>query len=416
MAGTQSGKTCFGPEWLLREIRDTAVDKEWNDYLVVTSTYDEFKLKLLPELRLTFEDTYRCGRYWSGSRIMELTKNLLPLGQGGRFLAKNQDDKMWGRVILRSADAKTGLECATAKAAWLDEVGQHEFERDSWEAVIRRLSLAQGRCLGTTTLYEINWLKHEVYDRWVDGDTDYDVIQVDSIVNPRFPVDEYYRAQATLPEWKFNLFYRGRYSKPAGMIYDSFNEAACVIKRSQLPIEYKNWPIYVGHDFGGAHPAAIFYAAEPASGNLFAFREYMAESMSALEQVTELKEICAGENIVKRAGGAPHEDGWREAYTSAKWLIEKPAVKSVEVGIDKVYSLHKQNRLFVVNDLHRYLDEKSSYSRELDDDYEPTEEIRDKKRYHLMDAERYIISCLMPDVFSIGDKSDSGSPRQKSSF
>jgi len=44
-----------------------------------------------------------------------------------------------------------------------------------------------------------------------------------------------------------------------------------------------------------------------------------------------------------------------------------------------------------------YLDEKLSYSRVLDEQYKPTEEIDDKSRYHLMDSERYIISDFAPE-------------------
>jgi len=39
-----------------------------------------------------------------------------------------------------------------------------------------------------------------------------------------------------------------------------------------------------------------------------------------------------------------------------------------------------------------YLDQKLSYSRDLNDRFEPTDKIHDKESYHLMDAERYILS------------------------
>ena len=41
-----------------------------------------------------------------------------------------------------------------------------------------------------------------------------------------------------------------------------------------------------------------------------------------------------------------------------------------------------------------YFDEKAAYSRVLDDDGEPTDEIEDKADYHIMDCERYIWSYL----------------------
>jgi len=245
----QVGKTCLGPHWLYDEVKENGA----GDYLAVTSTYDLFKLKMLPELLEVYENLLGVGKYWPGLRIIELAEDLL----AGQFWAIRENDKMWGRIILRSADAKAGLEAATVKAAWLDEPGQKEFGRDAWEGVLRRLSISMGRVLGTTTIYCINWVKHEIFDPWRAGNMDIDVIQVDSLDNPVFPRAEYERAQRTLPRWKFNMIYRGQYEKPAGLIYDAFDETVCKITRFPLP---KDWPRFSGHDFGGANPAAMFYA------------------------------------------------------------------------------------------------------------------------------------------------------------
>ena len=82
------------------------------------------------------------------------------------------------------------------KAAWLDEVGQHQFTRQAWEAVLRRLNIARGRILGTTTVYEIGWYKLEIYDRWKQGDPNIEIIQGDSIDNPVFSREAYEDARA----------------------------------------------------------------------------------------------------------------------------------------------------------------------------------------------------------------------------
>ena len=62
IAGTQSGKTSFGPWWLEREIRR----RGQGDYIAATASYDLFKLKMLPEMRAVFERLLGIGRYWSG--------------------------------------------------------------------------------------------------------------------------------------------------------------------------------------------------------------------------------------------------------------------------------------------------------------------------------------------------------------
>ena len=240
----------------------------------------------------------------------------------------------------------------------------------------------------TTTLYGIGWLKSEVYDPWRKGDEDFDVIQGDSIDNPAFPESEYRRAERTMPRWKFNLFYRGMFERPAGLIYDAFDEDVCKIKRFALNPE---WPRYVGHDFGPQNTAAIWYAENPATGFFFCYRAYKAGGMSAFEHAREWSRMSRGENILRRVGGARHEEGWREDFTAAGWPIMAPAEFEVEVGINRVYGWHKTNKLFVFDDVGLYLDEKLAYSRVLDDNHEPTEKIANKSSFHLMDAERYIL-------------------------
>lgn len=392
LGAPQVGKTCLTPHWLHREIQEHGA----GDYLAATSTYDLFKLKLLPEFLEVFERILGIGRYWSGLRTFELAAGLQP----GNFLAKHENDRMWGRIILRSADAKAGLEAATVKAAVVDEPGQKEFTREAWEGIQRRLSLSMGRVLGTTTIYGINWVKHDIYDRWKAGDTDIDIIQVDALSNPAFPKEEYERARRNLPPWKFNMLYKGMYDKPAGLIYDAFNEETCKIPRFPLNDEaHKHWLIFVGHDFGGANPAAMFYAQDPATGYFYAFHEYLpGPGRSTAQHVEEFKKITAGMSVIKRAGGSHQEEEIREAYRAHGWPIQEPKIKGVEAQIDRVYALHKLNKVFIFDDLTNYLDEKLSYSRELDDNYDPTERIQDKERYHLMDAERYILSDFTPET------------------
>ena len=388
LAGTQGGKTSFAPIWLYREISRLG----GGDHLAVTANYDMFKLKLLPALRDYFEHKLRVARYWSGERVLELAEDLKP----NNFKASKQDDPMWGRIILRSAEAEAGLESATCQSAVVDEADHPDFALTAWEAIQRRLSINQGRALILTSLYHFGWVKHEIYDRWMDGDTDYDVVQFDSIANPSFPREEFERARRTMPLWKFRLLYQGKYEQPAGMIYDSFDSASCVIDPIPLP---DAWPRYVGHDFGGSNPAAMFYAQDPATGYFYAYHEYLpGPGRSTAQHVEEFKRITQGVVVVKRAGGSHQEEEIRQGYAAHGWPIQEPKVHSVEAGIDRVYALHRMNKIFVFRGLRHYLDEKQGYSRKLDSQYNPTDEIADKAKYHLMDCERYILSDFTPET------------------
>jgi len=392
LAGTQSGKTVFAPPWLHREIQRQGE----GDYLAGTANYDLLKLKLLPELLSYFEQEAGIGRYWAQDRVLEIAENLEP----GRFTAKTKDDPMWARIIIRSAESAIGFESGTIKGACLDEADAPEVKRIIWEALQRRTAIHQGRILLATTLYRWGWLKNEVYDRWKAGDKDYDVIQFDSIENPAFPRAEYERAKRTLPSWKFRLFYQGQYEKPAGLIYDSFNEDVCKVRGFPLPV---TWPRYVGHDFGGANPAAMFYAQDPATGYFYAYEEYLpGVGRSTAEHVEKFKEMTKGMIVLKRAGGSHQEDEIRQGYTAHGWPIAEPKIRDVKAGIDRVYALHKLNKLFVFDDLEEYLREKQSYSYKLADNYNPTEEIENKSSFHLLDAERYILSDFTPETVVTG--------------
>jgi hypothetical protein len=380
LAGTQSGKTSWGPWWLWREIERCGP----GDYLAVTASYDLFKLKMLPALRECFEQMLGRGRYWSGDRIIELSDP-----ETGKFWANRADDPMWGRIILRSAEAGGGLESTTANAAWLDEAGQDNFRMETWEAVLRRLSLALGRVLISTTLFNFGWLKTEVHDRAVANDPDYAVIHFDSVENPRFPREEWERAKASMPLWRFRMAYQGRYERPAGLIYDSFDEVLCLKPRMPIPA---NWPRFLGLDFGGVNTAGLFHAREPGTPRYWLYREYKAGGRTAKEHAEALK---AGEPCIPHCVGGSHSEGqWRDEFRAAGLPILEPDCREVEVGISRVYGAHKQNEIMVFNDLDGYLNEIRSYSRKLGPDGKPTEDIENKSSYHYMDASRYIVSWL----------------------
>jgi len=381
LAGTQSGKTSSGPWWLYREIQRRGS----GDYLAVTSTYPLLRLKMLPEFIRIFYTTLKLGRWWAADKIFELADP-----KTGKC-AERSTDPMWGRVIFGSAKNAESLESTTAKAAWLDEVGMDSFRIDAWEAVLRRLSLARGRCLLTSTLYNLGWIKHELYDPTMSGmRSDVDIIQFKSIDNPAFPLDEFYRAKRDLPAWKFKMMYEGEYARPAGMIYDAFDEEACVIPPREIP---GDWTLYIGVDFGGVHMAALFIAEDPATGDLYYFNEYLMGGKSIKQHAENFRKIV-GNRPLLWVGGARPEEQWRQEFQEAGIPMSAPPINDVEVGIARVYAYHKQNKIFVFNTLKKYLDEKGSYARKLDEHNNPIEDIEDKHSYHMMDAERVIVSAI----------------------
>jgi hypothetical protein len=363
LAGTQSGKTAFAPWWLLREIRRCGP----GDYLAVTATYDLFKLAMLPALLDVFVYKLGVGQYRPSDRTIDIPS-------------------LNARIILRSAESDGGLESATAKAAWLDEAGQDNYTLGTWEAVLRRLSIHQGRVLLTTTLYNLGWLKQRIYDKWREGDADIDVIQFDSTDNPAFPAEEYERARLSMPLWRFNMFYRGQYDRPAGQIYDCFDPGEHVVLPFAIPPE---WPRYGGLDFGGVNTAAIFVAKEPGEiTRYYAYREYHEGGRTAQQHTDAL---LLGEPSIPDFSGGSHSEGqWRQEFRNAGLPIREPRVKDVEVGIQRGYGIIKRGELRVFNTCEGFIGQLQSYSRKLDAMGNTTEEIENKATYHLIDSFRYL--------------------------
>ena len=287
--------------------------------------------------------------------------------------------------------------------------GQREFELTTFEAVLRRLSLHQGRIYGGTTLYDLGWLKTEVWDRFQrvgtdhekPGDSDFNVVNFDSTDNPAFPLEEFERARQSMPEWRFNMFYRGLFTRPAGQIYDCFldkdvDEGGHRMRPRAVP---PHWHRVAGIDFGVVHTCVGLYAVEEdeggyPTGRLILRQTYFAGGRGATEHVGKLLEIEP--NLALVAGGAPSEDNWRQAYLWAGIPVYQPTVADVEVGIDRVYGATKAGNLLVFDTEREYIKQKAAYSRELDGTGEPTDKIKDKATYHYCDSERYLAILMFP--------------------
>lgn len=339
----------------------------------MTATFPLLKLKMLPEFRKLFEHTLRLG-VWKDS---EKT-----------FYFHDGET----RVIFGSATNPESLESATAKAAWLDEAGQDQFRLESWEAIQRRLALNQGRVFAGTTIYNLGWIKGQIYDAWRAGDPDIAVVQFASIMNPAFPRAEYERAKRILPDWKFRMFYAGEFSRPAGLIYEDFTDeprerGGHLVERFEIAPE---WPRYVGVDFGGANTATIWLAWDPVKQVFYAYRETLEGGKTTSEHVAGALTSAAGTNLIMGWGGAKSETQWRLDWGEAGLPLQPPIVPEVEIGIDRVIELFKTRRLFVFDDLSGLRDELGTYRRKLDDGGQPTEDIEDKNSFHRLDALRYV--------------------------
>lgn len=382
VAGTRSGKTSWGPWWLHREIRERGP----GNYICAAPYYGLLDKGAVPEIDKVFKKTlglgdFHSGKTWSFNISTEGEKTLW---------GKPQQEQT--RIILAHADNPDMLEGFAAKAAWLDEAGQKMFRVGSWEAIQRRMSVDQGRALITTTPYGLGWLHDQVFKRWKSGDPDYHVINFRSTMNPVFPQAEYDRMRRTLPGWKFRMMYNGSFERPAGMIYECWDEAVHVVRKAFKPPA--DWKRVVGLDFGGVNTAAVFLAQDPQSLKWIVYDEYHAGHKTAGQHAQEILRRVPGLPY-KCVGGANSEDQWRLEFTKEGLPMSPPDQFDVEVGIERVYAMLSTNKLNVSESCSGLCDDIPSYSRECDEDGEPIDDtIEDKETFHRLDALRYACSWL----------------------
>jgi hypothetical protein len=405
IAGKQGGKTTFGPLWLFEQI----IKYGSGDYLAISATYDLFKLKMLPAIKQLFVEELGIARYWAGDQILEFA---FPDGSFGATKS-SEHEKMWARVILRSADSEKGLQSASAKAAWMDEPGL--YPSTAWKDIRGRLALAQGPALGTTTPYGMNWLKTQIYDEWLKGSDELDVIQFSSAVSPFFPQEEYESLKKSMQSWEFRMDYDAQFGRPPGMIYEDFKDdykesGGHKVKRFVVPNE---WPRYVGIDPGEIHPAKLWLAHDPAEDVYYVYREQFGaknavdgiqQNDRAIEGRMTSKEHARAdvllaqslnERVVKWAIGAKSEKYWRQDYTSAGARgVSEPDTADVWEGVDRVTLLLRQHRLYFFDDLTGVLSDIQTYSRKISNGV-IVNEIENKSKYHYADALRYLAVMLV---------------------
>lgn len=405
-AGWQSGKTLMGPGYLKycmdrrQSEGRTGTVSEPQDFVAISGTYDLLRLKMLPALQGLFCSWMGWGDYSAGDKVIY------------------SKDKL-SRIILRSADSSIGLESFTALDGWFDEAGRDEVCIEAYESIMRGLAVNEGHLLITTTLWNLGWLHQQVYQPAIGGDPRYRWVTFESLDNPAFSRREWDRAKESMPDWKFDMRYRGIYRKPSGLIYQDYDDGLSVLtpvmerilegddwreRVARMAIDWRghlckpfsipaHWERIVGVDFGASlHNAQVWVAEEPGTGNYYAYRESCGIAATGPEQAAAA--VDYREPVALALGGAPSEDDARREWGEAGFGVAKPWINDVESGIDRVTGLLRMRRLFIFDTLTGLRSELGTYSRELDDAGEPTQKIKDKEKFHRLDALRYLATAI----------------------
>jgi len=425
-AGTQGGKTSLEPVWLLREIQRCAPlirSHGSGKFIYAGPTLNLLQSQAIPGFRELFQEQEGLGRLTEGGRIVF------------RFSVAGLQ-KVLGftdcpvTVFFAYTKDSSNLESMTAFAGVWDEAGQKENKQESYGAFNRRLKVARsttfadvghlaapwwkarygdhegpsatfGRRLWGTTPYEWGWFKHEVVDRAEKGVGGFRFYNWPSWLNPRVSEAECRKELDNgLALWRWQMMYLGAFTKPAGLIYDTFSYDMDTCEPFRAPSAWIRRP---GADFGSVNMAAVIAAEDPATGAIYILSEYLAGNKSFTEHAAGMRAYTdpetgnpAAHALQPGAGGSHQEGGWREAFRQNGIALDEPPVNDVEVQIGCVYGEFKTRKLIVFRSCTRLIAEIQSYSRELGPDGKPTEIIKDKPSYHLLDGLRSIVTKLRP--------------------
>ena len=384
VAGHQSGKSLFGAYWLLREIQRTATISDRNDYLIVGPDTELLKKSALPKFASL---TRGMAEYKKQDRCFVFTP------EGAKRLCGVACEI---RVFVGYATKPESLEAATYKAIWPDECGQGDFLRESWSALQRRAGRFKARFCVTTTPYIIEgWFKEIIDDYVAKRRDDGIVINFPSMANPAYSREELDRLKKEYSTQEYELFVLGRFTRPAGSVFDCFTRERNVVEPFDIP---DDWPRFLGMDFGQKNTAAVFLAEDPKDRTLYAYGSYHTGERTAKEHVWAIRKKALGSynrrEFDMSVGGTWSEDEWRTDFIVAGLPIVRPPTKDLFVGISRVYRQFKTGKLKVFSTCEPLIAEIESYRRDKDKNGETVEAIANKEKFHRLDALRYIVTML----------------------
>lgn len=405
IAGTGGGKTIFAPRWMYQEIeRHQHEPAESQQYLVFAPSYKVLKRATLPAYIRLFH-ALKLGTFKRGDLVYELRNG--------------------GKVFFGSCDNPESLEGLHVRAAHGDEIGQNSVSLEVWETVRRRLAFYGGRFLGTTTPYNLGWLKQHVVDPFLRGvAVGLRVISFPSIANPMYPRDEFENARRTLPRWKFRMFHLGLFERPEGLIFDVFDEDRHLTDPFEIPIDWKR---YAGQDFGLEHPTGtVFGALDPRpypDDVLYLYAEYRRSKRATPEHIAAIKQLAGGP--LRRIFADPRSVQLIEDYRAQGLPIEPAGAGagSVKATIQEVYTRLAENasdgrpRLRVFrgllpgwqDEVERYEWAKDQSGSYLDRPIEIRDDLMDCTRYLCQGVPR-IRRRALPPMGAVSSRNDAARP------
>lgn len=362
IAGVQSGKTFLGAFWAAKQIEENK-----GNGLIGAPTYKHLQQSTLDKFFREFP-SYRT--------FYKEQKGQIEFPDGRK-------------IFIRSFDNPFSSEGMTIDWAWLDEAGLMPYH--AIIVVRSRLSTTQGKCLITTTPYNMGWLYRDFYLPWKEKrDVDLSVFTWPSIANPYFPPDFFQKEKVRLREEEFNRRYMGQFTRMEGLVY-ALREWHLVDQ-----VEAAADITIGGIDWGFNNPAALM-VLKLIDGVFYIVDEWY-ETLKTTPQIIEAAMHLQNKWGVNRwyADSANPEKIEEANRGTGLYVMGYPKLKnSVSYGTSKIQQMMMEKQIKVAKECKHTIDEFESYHYEVtDSSSKPEEPVAEFN--HLMDAMRYAIMGYSP--------------------
>jgi hypothetical protein len=265
IAGARFGKSLAGTKDLLAELL-AGQTRGW----LVAPTY----ALALPEFRYFLDD-------FAALRLHEAT-----IRDGGRNNHSMAVTPWGAQVYCLSATLPHTL--LGQEIDWLLLCEAAHLASDVYPRYLRaRLATRTGRLVVPTTPRGRNWL-HELYERGLGADPDWQSFRFATWDNPRIAAHEIEAARATLPPETFDEQYGGAFTVRAGRVYPEFAPALHVVQGLRAPA---GGLVYRALDFGYRNPFCCLWAVLDHDDRLLILREHYAAGVSATVHAGLIREI-----------------------------------------------------------------------------------------------------------------------------
>lgn len=354
LAGSGGGKTAVIPLWLMQQIEKHPQGR----FVVVSPNYKMMR----------------------GSVIYELTNAFADCVPGEMKIEDAcYQCKSGAAVYFFSADNPQSIQGIHADGLVLDEAGL--MAGQIWEIARQRTNFKKAPILITSTPYGFNWLFHQVYKPWKEGDDRFTVVNFSSLSNPQYNREEYEYERKTLPEWRFKMKYEGRFTKPVGVVFPDID--SCLIDPDDMP-DPEDCQYIGGLDFGFNDPCAAI-AGFVRDNCLYLGYEKYARNKTVKEFATDLPKQ------VYWFADSSRPDSIKELKRDGFRI--RPCKKyagSVSDNIDIVNGLIRSNRLKIAKGfVNALIEEAEVYSYQGDDNGGFSDKPIDSNN-HAIDATCYL--------------------------